>query len=72
MTVSNKDKESKQCFIFLFTTLDFAISSLILFSTTSLKIFPTPVYDKCLKIDSASDFPKLLKNNLEYLSLIYP
>ena len=47
-------KESKPYFVFLFTTLDFAVSSLILSSTTSMVIFVAPVDDKCLKIDLAS------------------
>ena len=48
-------KESKPCFVFLFKILDFAISSLMLSSTTSVVIFAAPIDDKCLKIDSASN-----------------
>ena len=42
-------------------TSDFAISSLIFPSTTSMVILVAPVYDKCLKIDSASDLLLFLR-----------
>ena len=55
-------KESKPCFVFLFTTLDFAVSSLTLSLTTSMVIFVAPVDNKCLKIDLASGLLLLFSN----------